>query len=142
MTEWTPPIYPDVSTLDRDRQIGRTNWQLQYSASNLAVEVDRAREYHIDRQDWWENEAAVTRDKIGEDGLQVREQQITGGIRHDVVIDPTLSARLSECESKISGHRSRVETLGSWLDFLRASERTLILTASDADFFEIGRHAP
>lgn len=135
------PEYPDLATFDRAFQLGRSNWQVQWPATDLRAEVTKAAAYHRQRLTWWAEEAETVKSKIGEDGLQVREQQITGGVRHDVVIDPTLSARLGECEQKQRGHRARAEALEGFDTFLeQKTGQQVTLLPADVEFFEIGQH--
>lgn len=132
--------YPDVSTLNRDLQIGRENWRQAYGSTEVAAAAEKAAVYHRSRQVWWEGERETTKAKLGTEGLDVREQPVTGGVQHQVVLDPTLTARLNECETKIRSHRTKAERLDQWVGFLKLQNRPVVLTFDDVEFFEIGRH--
>lgn len=136
----TEPKWPDVSTYDRALQIGRTNWQTILPVDDVRGYAETAAKYHRLREEWWHTQAEDVKETIGVSGLEVREQPITGGMRHDIVIDPALIQRLNECETKSAGHRNKAEALERFQAFLSASHGPLTLTAADADFFEVGQH--
>lgn len=136
----TEPRWPDVSTYDRALQIGRTNWQVTMPVDDVRGHAESAAKYHRGREEWWRAQSEDVKDTIGVSGLEVREQQITGGMRHDIVIDPGLVQRLNECETKSAGHRTKAEALERFQAFLTARSGPLTLTPVDADFFEIGQH--
>lgn len=132
--------YHSIEVLDRDLQIGRNNWRQQYNSSEVATAAEKASKYHRERQSWWEAERQKTRDKIGAEGIDVREQPVTGGVQHQIVIDPALNARLNECQSKIQKHQQKADRLDQWVGFLRIQSRAVVLTFEDVEFFEIGAH--
>lgn len=134
------PDWPDLATYDRGNQIGRGNWRVEVSTDELARQTKLAADYHRKREEWWQGERDAAKAKLGTEGLQVREQAATGGMQHVAVLDPQLSARLSECEQKMASHRSKAEQLDRWIAFCNRSNGTVTLTINDIEFFEIGKH--
>lgn len=134
------PDWPDLATYDRGNQIGRGNWRVQATSEELIRQSKLAADYHRKREEWWTGERDASKTKLGTEGLQVREQAATGGMQHVAVLDPQLSARLSECEQKIAAHRSKAEQFDRWIAFFSVSSNLWTLTINDIEFFEIGKH--
>lgn len=69
----------------------------------------RVGEYYRLRANWWgeEKDKAVVRAK--EAGIEVREYDVTGGKSVEVVIDATVTKRLSECATKIASHQAAAD---------------------------------
>jgi hypothetical protein len=114
----------------------RREWTFEKPASEL-VEAARERvNYHGERLDFWETEREKAESAINSAGFQVRSHAITGGERHEVVIDPTLAARLSECESKMAQHRARSDEYAQWYSALKTADaRSFVLDHDDWLFF-------
>jgi hypothetical protein len=65
--------------------------------------------YHHQRVKWWkaEHEKAIAAAKGA--GIEIRSYEVTGGTQAQVVIDPTLSQRLTQCENKIRSHQQAAD---------------------------------
>lgn len=84
----------------------RREWTFTYVATEIASAAARKSEHHRAREDWWTQERAKA-DLLVQDSAEVRAVPQTGGDRPEVVIDPTASARWSECDRKIKEHREK-----------------------------------
>jgi len=87
----------------------RHQWSFEFNATELADAADRKIAHHTERLGWWNTEADAAEAQLRATGVEFREYSQTGGSRLDVVIDPGLSKRLSECKQKIEHHRDRLD---------------------------------
>lgn len=92
----------------------RNDWFFDYSVGDVAYAAGQKANYHEGRKRWWGGERQSVVEQIRATGVEVREFEITGGKDAQVVIDPTLSKRLSECQMKIAEHERKAEEYGSW----------------------------
>lgn len=96
----------------------RREWQFQATDQQLAEASHEKAVYHNDRARWWQEQRSIVNDQIQESGVQVRSHPVTGGERHEVVLDATLAARLSECDRKIQDHNHTAAEYRQWHDAL------------------------
>lgn len=89
--------------------MNRNTHRFHFSGVTIAKAARAMQKHHQDRITWWkvEQEAAIVKAKAA--GVEVRESDVTGGKRVDVIIDPSVQSRLSECASKINSHRQKAE---------------------------------
>lgn len=117
----------------------RNGWEFEYGIEELADAARVMAAYHTSRLDWWRQEADTTVSKIKEKGIEVREYEVTGGKDAQVVIDPELARRLSECKTKIGKHERKDEEYTSWAEVLATEQergaRTMTLDHEDVLFF-------
>lgn len=141
MPAW-PEEWPDRDTLALAMQIGSENWVLQLKPEELIGYIQMAIDHHRDRIEWWESERDTTIEQLREKGIEVRERQVTGMERHELVGDPELVKRLGECDSKIRTHTDKRDLFEQWkaVVSLHPADRQLSLSTRDAIFFEMGRH--
>ena len=85
--------------------MNRNSHLFQFSAAAISHAASREAKYHDERIAFWFNEQTKPIAQAKEAGVEVREYEVTGGVNVDVVIDPTVSKRLSECASKIKSHQ-------------------------------------
>ena len=83
----------------------RDKHEFQFTGKQISEAADREAQYHRNRLQFWDQEKNVAVEAIKGAGLQVRQYEVTGGMTTQVVFDPTLQARLSQCESKIIIHK-------------------------------------
>lgn len=122
----------------------RGGWTFAQSIRNVARQAEAEAEYHDGRVEFWESERSKVMDQIADEGLDVRSQAVTGGSRAEVIIDPSLSKRLSECESKLDEHARRRDEFEQWasvLNFAADGKPTTMLELDfdDLAYFGFGR---
>jgi hypothetical protein len=83
----------------------RSSHTFQFSGRAISEAARVESDYRLSRAKWWAGEYEAAVGKAQQAGLRVEKYQITGGTRAQMVIDPTLQARISECESKRSEHQ-------------------------------------
>ena len=114
----------------------RREWIFERSATDLAEAARSRVEYHGERLTWWELERERADDALKSKGVQVRSHAVTGGERHEAILDPTLAGRLGECETKIRYHRGKSDEYAQWIRALdSAAGRSLTLDHDDWIFF-------
>jgi hypothetical protein len=87
----------------------RSEHLFQFTGERIGQAADLECSYHCERMAWWKKEQDVAITKARSAGVEVREYDGTGGKSVQVVLDPTLSSRLSECASKINSHRAAAD---------------------------------
>ena len=116
----------------------RDDWRFIYPASTVGEAAGRLAEYHRERLWSWEEAKAQAEERISDKGVEVRHHEVTGGQRAEVVIDPSLAARLQECEGKISTHKRAAQVYAEWSAVMeRAADGPMTLDIDDVRFFEL-----
>lgn len=84
----------------------RNNHTFRFTADQIAKAATAEQEYHEQRVLWWQVEYNTAVKEAQEKGVEVREYEATGGKQAQLVIDPTLQARINQCVSKINAHKA------------------------------------
>lgn len=87
----------------------RNEHLFQFTGKQIGDAAKAEHDYHSGRLEWWKKDQEVAIAKAKESGVEVREYDGTGGKRVDMVLDPTLQSRLSECANKINSHRTAAD---------------------------------
>lgn len=116
----------------------RTSWKFQYRGSALYRASQKLATYHQERRHFWENELTIAEDDLRTTGVDFREQQVTGGTRIDLVIDPPKQARVQECRNKVEEHKKLEEEFDTYARAFQLNpDVNLELDVSDMRFFEL-----
>jgi hypothetical protein len=87
----------------------RNEHLFQFTGKQIGDAADEEFGYHHDRVIWWKTEQQKAIDKAKAAGVEVREYEMTGGKNVQVVLDPSISSRLTECANKINSHRAAAD---------------------------------
>lgn len=113
----------------------RSQWKIPMVASEVVAIAHARVEHEDERISFWSAEKQRAEDAVREAGLKVRSYDVTGGQRHDVVVDPALAARLGECQQKLDGHVSAKAELEQWARALEGRNIVLDMDRDDLRFF-------
>ena len=114
----------------------RREWKFQYPCSQLQEAAHKKNKYHAERLKWWQAQQNSVMDEVRAKGLEVRERQVTGGKRGEIVIDPTYQRRLDECCSKTEEHQELTVEYTTWERVFELNPSvTVELDAEDIQFF-------
>lgn len=122
----------------------RTDWRFPYTAKELSDAARDQADFHEGRAAHWEAEVA-TIDGQMQGSVQLREQQVTGGVQYTAVIDPEVSRRLNDAKARRDRHAERTRTFRAYAEaFGRRLQKdgddvTHQLSVEDIDFFAIHR---
>jgi hypothetical protein len=83
----------------------RSEHTFQFPGKRISAAAAAEHTYHTERGKWWEAEQGTAIAKAKTAGVEIREYDVTGGKRADVILDPSVAARLTECANKIQTHR-------------------------------------
>lgn len=83
----------------------RSEHLFQFTGLQISAAASAECEYHRERIVFWEAEQTKAVEKAKSAGVEVREYDVTGGKRADVILDPSVSNRLTECANKLHSHR-------------------------------------
>jgi hypothetical protein len=120
----------------------RDDWTFPYRGEDIAAAAQRQADYHQKRLDHWSAEADRLEEAVREGSVEVREQQVTGGVQFTAVLDQNLGAQLSTARSKRDYHRGRQRTFASYAAAFGAAGQTGMshhLSIEDIDFFALHR---
>ena len=87
----------------------RSEHTFQFLGKRISSAAYTEHQYHTDRVENWRERQAVAIAKAKAAGVEVREIDITGGKRVDMIFDPSIQTELSLCASKINEHRNAAD---------------------------------
>ncbi len=87
----------------------RKDHVFRYTAEKIAEAATAEAKYHDERAAWWNGEYEKAAVEAKNKGVEIRHYAVTGGVRPQVTIDPTLSNRLEECARKRTEHQQKAE---------------------------------
>lgn len=120
----------------------RAGWNFAYLASDVAKAANRKIVYHRGRHAFWANEKTLAHDKIKFSTVQLTEYPVTGGVRVEAAIDPTLKTRYDECSAKVQRHAELMKDYERWHSILDANpQETVCLDIDDIHYFGLAAHA-
>ena len=99
----------------------RNTWYFTAQSDSLRDMCEQRVSHHMERLAWWREERRMADFSLRERGIDIREYAVSGGDRVEVVIDPTLTKRISECEAKIRQHLARCEEYAMWRDIIEGN---------------------
>lgn len=119
----------------------KQDWTVEFSAAELLVAATALYQHHNERMQWWNEQFSQADADLKAHGVEWRDNEVSGGVRHDIVIDPERSQRVNACRAKIDEHEKKAKTYATWVRFFEAAEtgggQTLALTQADMEFFEL-----
>jgi hypothetical protein len=118
----------------------RESWVFRYKPSEV-LEAARSRvKHHVARGKFWMEEHQKAEEKLKKKGFEYRERPTSYEPQVQIVGDPELAQRVTECRRKISEHRQKQELYETWVRALKAKVdrqpgEELELTINDIVFF-------
>ena len=111
----------------------------QFNGKQISEAAKAESDYHKIRAAWWQIAQDAAIKKAKEAGVEVRDYNISGGgKRVQVVLDPTVDGRLSECGNKIIEHRKAADQF--WIEsatYGTQPERVYELHPDDVVYFRL-----
>jgi hypothetical protein len=94
--------------------------------------------YHKLRMEWWEKEYAEACNKAKASGVEIRQYDVTGGSRAELVLDATLQKRINECHSKRMSHKDLADQMSiSAAMYASQADRSYELDGEDVQYFRM-----
>lgn len=116
----------------------RNEHLFQFTGKQISGAADAEAKYHLERLEYWKGEQDKAAAKAKTAGVEVREYDVTGGKRVDVVLDPTVSTRLQECANKIASHRKAADQFRiEAITYGTQAERSYELHGDDVIYFRL-----
>lgn len=110
----------------------------QFTGKQVSAAATAEYGYHADRITFWKDEQQKAIAKAKAAGVEIREYEVTGGKRVDVVLDPTVATRLGECANKITSHRTAADRFQiEAAAYGTQSERMYELQPDDVVYFRL-----
>lgn len=118
----------------------RQGWEFVYQASAVAAAAEKLARHHRDRIAWWQAESQKAEALLKKKGFEYREHIHTLGKDVEIVGDPGLAKRVTQCKQKIGEHGEKEDHFASWARALRGAAKRgkaqeLTLTIEDVLFF-------
>lgn len=117
--------------------LGRAGFTFQYESATLKAACDKEAGYHRDREAYYDQQASELETQLREKGVELREQQVTGGAQFSAVVDPQLGQMLTVARSKRDTHRQSAELFEAYAGAFGASNTVHWLTIDDVRYFGI-----
>jgi hypothetical protein len=116
----------------------RTEHTFQFTGKQISEAAAAEYDYHAGRVAWWKAEQEKAIEKAKGAGVEIRESDVTGGKRVDVILDPSVQSRLSQCASKINEHRGAADSFQiQAATYGSQPERSYELHADDVIYFRL-----
>ena len=87
----------------------RSSHLFQFSAKEIEKAAATECEYHTFRTTFWKVEQEKAIEKAKAAGIELREYDVTGGKNVEVVLDSSITNRLSQCSTKIRAHQESAD---------------------------------
>jgi len=119
----------------------RADWLFVYPVRTVLESAKAKLAYHEKRIEFWRTEREKSVTAIKAAGLQVREYEVTGGKDTQVVADPSLQQRLSQCTGKIREHLAKIKEYRQWVAVLetQGQDDRIDLHMDDALYFGVAQ---
>jgi len=119
---------------------GRQDWRTLTRSSKLRRGAQAWANYHDARLAHWQEERAALEDKARAEGVELREQQVTGGSQFIAQLNQALASQLSTAVKKCEEHQRSRDEFEAWaLFFTEAGEdQGFHCSASDLRYFLAG----
>lgn len=123
----------------------RDNWEFEYTASVLAENAAKQRNYRVSRVEAWKKKKAEIMEDIKNSGLTVTESlsekmssySSNRGAR--VVVDEKLQEDLDEAVEKIRAHEELAKKYDGWVQVLSANPHSRLKLKHDDWMFFFGK---
>lgn len=89
----------------------KSTHKFTFKANEISLAAIKRANYHDERLRFWKEEQQKAIALAKEAGVEIREHEISGGIDVEVIIDRSISNRLTECSNKIQEHQSLASRL-------------------------------
>lgn len=118
--------------MNRDKHV------FQFTGAKISQAAKEEVKYHLERLAFWIEEHRVAVEEAKAKGVELKEYPVTGGIHAEMVINPTLQARINECANKVRGHRLAAEKLSVEADAYGTQlDRVFDLHPDDVQYFRL-----
>lgn len=120
----------------------RVDWTFRYKPAEVLEAAKKCAKHHLERLQWWKKELEKTEKELRKKGFEYREREETLGTHVQIVGDPELSKRASQCREKIFSHQEAQRVYETWARALlrrksRQPKDELELKLSDIVYFEL-----
>lgn len=116
----------------------RNEHLFQFTGKQISEAASREAAYHAERLLFWTKEQREAIEKAKAAGLEVSEYPVTGGVHAQMVINPTLQERITQCANKIHRHRQAPDHLQIEADcYGTQGDRSYELHPDDVLYFRL-----
>ena len=128
-------------TVDEGTPKGRSAWTFNYRAAELQEASERQAAYHREREAYYKEQAEALEVKLREGGIELREQNVTGGPRFAAAVDPEIAEELHQARMRRDAHATKAKRFDAYVGSFGAVGTTVSyqLTIEDVDYFALHR---
>lgn len=118
----------------------KETWSFRYKPAVVLAAAKKKAAYHASRRRWWESTCAKAERRLKKKGVDYREREVTLETRIEIVGDPELAHRVTECRRKVREHLGQERQYATWARALSGRARNqpkedLDLGIEDIEFF-------
>lgn len=126
--------------IEGTRTDGRSSWTFPYRANAISRAAAKQAAFHRERETHYIGEAERLEATLREKGIELREQQVTGGAQFSAVVDPDLARQLGEARNRRDGHNRSARLFEAYVGaFNETGDLVRHLTIADIDYFALHR---
>lgn len=116
----------------------REKWTVKVKASRLEACCIERMKYHKERMGFWSAERVKSDKALKEKGITIQQFEVTGGTRSEAKLDPSLVARLGECQAKEKSNSEAFAKFGAYKAMFKLlGDSEVELNADDVLYFNI-----
>jgi hypothetical protein len=116
--------------------IGRKYISFIYPATEVSTACERLAEYHKHRWDFYDAQIKEIEPRF-KNSVQVREQQVTGGIQLTPVMDQQIANQLNLAKSKKDDHWLKYLRFKAYTGAFGKTTETVRLSIDDVEYFHL-----
>lgn len=116
----------------------REKWTVKVKADRMKNCCIERMKYHKERMSFWAVERAKADKALKEKGITVMQYDVTGGTRSEAKLDPSLVARLGECQQREKSNSEAFAKFGAYKAmFILLGDSEVELNADDVLYFNV-----
>lgn len=116
----------------------REKWTVKVKADRMKNCCIERMKHHKERMAFWAAERIKADKALKEKGIQITQYEVTGGTRSEAKLDPSLMARLGECQQKEKANSESFAKFGAYKAmFVLMGENEIELNADDVLYFNV-----
>ena len=127
--------------------MNRGEWKFSLPGSELAAKARACHEHHVARLAWWGEQLEEAKARLKAEGVEIREAPEMAAFAAStrsyaadmqVVVDPTLTRRITQCQGKVKEHQEARDEFDRWLRaFEQNPNARYDLDIDDMNYFRV-----
>ena len=122
----------------------REKWTVKVPVEMLRSCCDERMRFHTNRLEFWTTEREQSESLLRSDGIKVKHFAVTGGQRTEAQLDPSMAARVAECEQRQKANKDSMNRFRAFKSMLSLMPQgtEMELNADDILYFNLNNADP